>query len=66
MAEKVLTLDPYDPRDIFGVNEANLTTLKEMFPSIRFVVRGDLFKIYGDDKIILVFENFFECGFNAF
>jgi phosphate starvation-inducible PhoH-like protein len=60
MAEKVLTLDPYDPRDIFGVNEANLTTLKEMFPSIRFVVRGDLFKIYGDDKIILVFENFFD------
>lgn len=60
MAEKVLTLDPYHPRDIFGVNEENLQTMKELFPSIRFVVRGDMFKIFGDNKTIVVFENFFD------
>lgn len=60
MAEKVLTLDPYHPRDIFGVNEENLNIMKELFPSIRFVVRGDMFKIFGDDKTAIVFENFFD------
>jgi len=60
MAEKVLTLDPYHPRDIFGVNEENLQTIKELFPAIRFVVRGDMFKIFGDNKSIIVFENFFD------
>lgn len=60
MAEKVLTLDPYHPRDIFGVNEENLQTMKELFPTIRFVVRGDMFKVFGDDKRILIFENFFD------
>lgn len=60
MAEKVLTLEPYHPRDIFGINEENLNTMKELFPSIRFVVRGDMFKIFGDNKTIVVFENFFD------
>lgn len=60
MAEKVLTLEPYHPRDIFGVNEENLQTIKDLFPSIRFVVRGDMFKIFGDNKTIIVFENFFD------
>ena len=60
MAEKVLTLEPYHPRDIFGVSEENLQTIKELFPSIRFVVRGDFFKIFGDSKSLIVFENFFD------
>ncbi len=60
MADKILTLEPYHPRDIFGVNEENLQTLKELFPSIRFVVRGDLFKVFGDEKSLIVFENFFD------
>jgi len=60
MAEKVLTLEPFHPRDIFGVSEENLQTMKELFPSIRFVVRGDFFKIFGDSKSLIVFENFFD------
>jgi phosphate starvation-inducible PhoH-like protein len=60
MAEKILSLETYHPIDIFGVNEINLQTMKELFPGIRFLVRGEIFKIVGDDRNIVIFENFFD------
>ncbi|NPD47769.1 MULTISPECIES: PhoH family protein [unclassified Lentimicrobium] len=66
MAEKVLSLEPYHPLDIFGVNEVNLNTIKEIFPSLRFVVRGDVFKIFGNDEMVIQFEKFFDVALMHF
>ena len=66
MAEKVLSLEPYHPLDIFGVNETNLNTIKELFPTLRFVVRGDVFKIFGSDDMVIQFEKFFDVALMHF
>jgi len=66
MAEKVLSLEPYHPLDIFGVNEVNLNTIKDLFPSIRFVVRGEVFKIFGNDDMVIQFEKFFDVALMHF
>ncbi len=55
MADKILTLEPYHPRDIFGVGEENLQTMKELFPSLRFVVKGDHLKFLTMKKTLIVF-----------
>ncbi len=66
MAEKILSLEPYHPLDIFGANEVNLKTIKELFPSIRFVVRGDVFKVFGSDDMMIKFEKFFDVALMHF
>lgn len=66
MAEKVISLEPYHPLDIFGVNEVNLNTIKEIFPSLRFVVRGDVFKIFGHEAMVIQFEKFFDVALMHF
>lgn len=60
MAEKVFSLETHHPLDIFGANEVNLVAIKKLFPSLRFVVRGEVFKVFGDDKTLIKFENFFD------
>lgn len=62
MAEKVLSIEAYHPLDIFGVKEVNLKTMKNLFPALKFVVRGDIFKIIGDEKAIISFEKFFDVA----
>jgi len=52
--------ETYHPLDIFGVKEVNLQTIKNLFPNIRFVVRGEVFKIFGNEQSLSVFENFFD------
>ena len=60
MTEKHLSLENYPPLDIFGANEINLRTIKDLFPDLKFIVRGDIFKIIGEEKIIKSFENYFD------
>ena len=62
MAEKIISLEPYHPLDIFGVKEVNLRTMKELFPEIKFIVRGEIFKIIGNENHLISFENFFDVA----
>lgn len=66
MAEKVLSLESYHPIDIFGVKEVNLQTMKELFPELKFVVRGEIFKIIGPELTVRNFENFFDVALMHF
>jgi len=66
MAEKILSLETHHPLDIFGVKDINLQTMKELFPNIRFIVRGEIFKIIGDQKNLITFENFFDVSLMHF
>ncbi|NOR86305.1 MAG: AAA family ATPase [Bacteroidales bacterium] len=66
MAEKILSLETYHPLDIFGVKEVNLQTMKDLFSGLRFVVRGEVFKIFGDEKNLISFEKFFDVALMHF
>ena len=50
MAEKILSLETHHPLDIFGAKEVNLKTMKDLFPDLKFVVRGEIFKLIGPEK----------------
>jgi phosphate starvation-inducible PhoH-like protein len=58
--EKSLVLEAHKAIDIFGVQERNLQFLREYFPKLSLVSRGELLKIIGDQEEILRFEEKFQ------
>ncbi len=62
MAEKIISLESYHPLDIFGAQEVNLQTMQDIFPDLKFIVRGDIFKLIGPTKSIDSFEIFFDVA----
>lgn len=56
MTEKVISLESYNPLDIYGVNDNKLEALRAAFPKLRIIARGDMIKLIGEDKDIGEFE----------
>lgn len=59
MHEKILSLEPYNPVDIFGVNDANLDELRSFFPRLKIIARGEMVKVIGEEKDIQAFDEKF-------
>jgi len=59
MHEKILSLEPYNPVDIFGVNDANLDELRASFPRLKIIARGEMVKVVGEEKDIHAFDEKF-------
>lgn len=45
-----------DPVEFYGVNDRNLSFLKEVYPKLRIVARGEIIKVSGEDELIHEFE----------
>jgi phosphate starvation-inducible PhoH-like protein len=45
-----------NPVEFYGVNDRNLTYLKDVFPKLRIVARGEVIKVSGEDDLIHEFE----------
>lgn len=69
MSEKTISLESYNPLDIFGANDSNLEQIKTYFPKLKIIARGTEIKLIGnpaeiksfDDKfslILLVYDKF--------
>jgi phosphate starvation-inducible PhoH-like protein len=56
MTEKIISLESYNPLEIYGVNDAKLETLRAAYPKLRIVARGEMLKVIGEDKDISEFE----------
>jgi len=56
MIEKTIELKSVNPVDIFGVNERHLDLLKNSFPKLKIVSRGNLILLNGSKKDIASFE----------
>ena len=59
MVEKEIMLKEVDLLDIFGANNVNLQQIKEYFPKLKIVARGDIIKLIGDKHEISRFEHKF-------
>jgi phosphate starvation-inducible PhoH-like protein len=59
MPERIITLSPYSPVDIFGINDLNLEDLRNYFPKMKIIARGDMLKLIGEEKDIQLFEEKF-------
>jgi phosphate starvation-inducible PhoH-like protein len=57
MLEKVVYLEGIDPLELYGVNNSLYEKIKNFFPKLRIVARGDEIKLTGDPAEIQRFEN---------
>jgi phosphate starvation-inducible PhoH-like protein len=59
MSERTISLETYNPLEIYGVNDAYLNLVKKQFPKIKIHARGDQIKIAGDEEELNTFEKKF-------
>jgi phosphate starvation-inducible PhoH-like protein len=60
LKEKEIKITTVDPVELFGVNESHLKLLRECFPSLTLVARGEVLKIIGKASDIKIFESKFK------
>ncbi len=56
MIERVIILDGVDPVLFYGVNNCNMQLVKNLFPKLRIVARGNVLKVMGDELETALFE----------
>ena len=56
MSEKVLEINSINPLDLYGANNKKLSFLKQFFPKLKIVARGNQLKIIGEEDVIQQFE----------
>ncbi|MCM1292795.1 MAG: PhoH family protein [Bacteroides sp.] len=56
MIERIIIIENADPASFYGVNNNNMTLLRNLFPKLRMAARGSIIKVIGDDKETESFE----------
>lgn len=56
MNELILELEEITPKEFFGAQNANIKILKEYFPKLKIVARGNKIKAYGDEDLLEEFD----------
>jgi len=59
MNERIISIESYNPLEIYGVNDAHLELIKKQFPKLKIVARGDVVKVFGEEEELAVFERKF-------
>ena len=49
MIERIYILESVDPATFYGVNNGHLELIKNLFPKVRIVARGNIMKVIGDE-----------------
>ena len=56
MNELIIELSEISPRDFFGEQNVNIEKLKELFPKLKIVARGNKIKAFGDEEVLGEFD----------
>jgi len=56
MIEKIILIENADPVIFYGANNSNIHTIKDLFPKIKIVARGNAIKAMGEESEIADFE----------
>lgn len=56
MIERIIIIDKVDPVIFYGVNNANIQLIRNLFPKLRMAARGTVIKVIGDDSETSLFE----------
>jgi phosphate starvation-inducible PhoH-like protein len=59
MTESTFALESYSPLEIFGINDRNITLLRELFPKLKIIARDDIIRINGDEQDVETFSQLF-------
>ena len=57
MNELIIELEEISPKEFFGTQNANIQLLKEYFPKLKIVARGNKIKAFGDEKLLKEFDH---------
>ena len=60
MAEQILQIENVDPKDLYGPNDKYLDKVKQLFPKLKIIARGDFVKVMGDEDEMEYFMSRFE------
>jgi phosphate starvation-inducible PhoH-like protein len=60
LLEKIINLSGVEPVEIYGPNNTNLELIRDYFPELKIVARGNLIKASGDKDLLRTFEDKFE------
>ena len=56
MIERTVIIEQVDPQTFYGVNNANISLLRNLFPKLRIAARGNVIKVIGEDSETAAFE----------
>lgn len=56
MIEKVIVIDVVNPVEIYGVNDEKLDIIRQLFPKLKIIARGNEIKLIGEKEEIKTFE----------
>lgn len=56
MNELIIELSEISPRDFFGEQNVNIEKIKELFPKLKIVARGNKIKAFGDEEVLEEFD----------
>lgn len=56
MNELIIELEEITPKEFFGAQNINIELLKEYFPKLKIVARGNKIKAYGDEDLLEEFD----------
>lgn len=56
MIERIIIVDQIDPQVFYGVNNANISLIRNLFPKLRMAARGNVIKVIGEDAETAEFE----------
>lgn len=57
MSEQIVQIENVNPNDLYGANDQHLTMIKNLFPKIKIIARGDFIKVIGKDEEVEYFIN---------
>lgn len=66
MIEKLIYLESIDPISVYGVNNVRYEKIRNAFPRLKLVARGNEIKVMGDKDDVLHFEKKFELMVSFF
>ncbi len=56
MNERTVIIDQIDPHTFYGVNNNNVSLIRNLFPKLRIAARGNVIKVIGEESETLEFE----------
>ena len=66
MSEKVLEINSINPLDLYGANNKKLTLIKQFFPKLKIIARGNQLKLIGEEDVIQQFDLKFDLMLQHF
>ncbi len=56
MIERIVIIDNVDPHVFYGVNNSNISLIRNLFPKLRMAARGNVIKVIGEESETAEFE----------